>query len=131
VNTIMKHGNPELLVNMTNDAWFGDTSEPWEHMALSKMRAIEQRRFFVRSTNSGVSGFVDPAGRLIAHTGTFEQASLAAELAWLDGSTPYRLWGESPWWLASLAAVVLSFVRRRRAAASLGPPAPADEPSQL
>jgi len=114
VNKIMRGGEPALLVNLTNDAWFGDTSEPWEHMALAKMRAVEQRRFFVRSTNSGISGFVDPAGRLIARTKTFRQATLAEDVALLDLWSGYRLWGDTPFWLASLAALLMAFVPRDR-----------------
>ena len=113
VNKLMKHGDPELLVNMTNDAWFGDTSEPWEHMALAKMRAVEQRRFFVRSTNSGISGFVDPVGRLLKKTETFQEATIAENVAWLKLWAPYRLWGNSPDWLFSLAAFFFSFKKRR------------------
>lgn len=112
VNKLMKHGNPELLVNMTNDAWFGDTSEPWEHMALAKLRAVEQRRFFVRSTNSGISGFVDPVGRLLKKTETFERAAIAEDVAWLTLFSPYRLWGNIPYWLLSVASLVFAFTRK-------------------
>jgi len=114
VNRIMRRGNPALLVNLTNDAWFGDTSEPWEHMALAKLRAVEQRRFFVRSTNSGISGIVDPVGRLIAQTKTFEQATLAKDVALLDLGTGYRLWGDIPLWAATLASFLMAFVDRAR-----------------
>ncbi len=116
VNRIMKQGDAHLLVNMTNDAWFGDTIEPAQHMALSKMRAVEQRRFFVRSTNSGVSGVVDPVGRTLVESKTFVQAALAEEVAWLDLWTPYRLWGDLPWWLLSFASIGLSLKSRRKAA---------------
>ncbi len=71
-NDAVRHGDPELLVNMTNDAWFGDTTEPWEHLALAQLRAVEHRRYLVRGTNSGVSAVVDPVGRVIAHSGTFQ-----------------------------------------------------------
>ncbi len=114
VNRLMQHGNPELLVNMTNDAWFGDTAEPWEHMALAKMRAIEQRRFFVRSTNSGVSGFVDPVGRMMKNTGTFHKAAIAEDVAWLTIDTPFRHLGYKPWWALSFAAFAMAFFRRPR-----------------
>lgn len=111
VNQLMQKENPELLVNMTNDAWFGDTSEPWEHMALAKFRAVEQRRYLVRSTNSGISGFVDPVGRLVAQTNTFEQAAIAKDVAFLNSTTVYRVVGDSPWWLLSILAAVMSFLR--------------------
>ena len=60
--------NPEILINITNDDWFGPTAERYLHFALAIPRAIEQRRAFVRSTLTGVSGFVDPVGRLIKLT---------------------------------------------------------------
>jgi apolipoprotein N-acyltransferase len=57
--------HPQVLVNITNDAWFGNTSEPWEHLALSVFRAVEVRAPLVRTVNTGVSAFVDPAGRIV------------------------------------------------------------------
>ncbi len=114
VNKLMTHGEPELLVNMTNDAWFGDTSEPHEHMALAKLRAVEQRRYLIRSTNSGVSGVVDPVGRLVASTETFKEATLAENVAWLKLKTPYQFWGNGPWWLLSAFALGFAFIRRPR-----------------
>jgi len=59
---------PHLLVNITNDSWFGDTSEPWEHMALSVFRAVEMRTDLVRSVNTGVSAFIDSTGYVFAKT---------------------------------------------------------------
>jgi len=114
VNSIVKRGSPDLLANLTNDAWFGDTTEPWIHLALAQFRAIEHRRFFVRSTNSGVSAFVDPVGRIVSHTEPFKEQSLAANVAWLHNSTVYEHLGDSPWWLASIAILCAAFVSRRR-----------------
>ncbi len=114
VNSIMREGEADLLVNITNDAWFGDTTEPWIHLALSKLRAIEQRRFFVRSTNSGVSAVMDPVGRVVGHTGTFQEDTLAAEVAWLQGGTPYRVYGDAPWYLISLLSLGFAFIPRSR-----------------
>ncbi len=111
VNTMFRHDPGHLLVNMTNDAWFGDTIEPAIHMTLSKLRAVEQRRFFVRSTNSGVSGIVDPVGRTLGLTNTFEQAVLRRRVAWLEGSTVYRVVGDVPMGLMTLAALLAAFFR--------------------
>jgi apolipoprotein N-acyltransferase len=121
VNSIVRNGNPDLLANLTNDAWFGDSTEPWIHLALAKLRAVEHRRYFVRSTNSGVSAIIDPVGRVVAHTGTFRAESLAGEVAWLRGGTVYGTLGDGPFWLATLAAVYAA-VRRppRRLADRVG-----------
>jgi apolipoprotein N-acyltransferase len=116
VNRIVNNGNPDLIANLTNDAWFGDTTEPWIHLALAKLRAIEHRRYFVRSTNSGVSAVVDPVGRLVVSTPTFEQAARVAEVRWLRGKTAYEVLGDVPFWLLSAAAVALSFLAPRRKA---------------
>ncbi len=60
--------HPDLLVNLTSDSWFGARTEPWEHLALSVFAAIELRVALVRAVNSGVSGMIDPNGRLLART---------------------------------------------------------------
>lgn len=116
VNAMFRHKNAELLVNITNDAWFGDTIEPYQHLALSKLRAVEQRRFFVRSTNSGVSAFVDPVGRTMSQTGTFKQQTLDHDVAWLRNTTPYRVFGEWLTWLLAALGLGIAFVSRERCA---------------
>jgi apolipoprotein N-acyltransferase len=110
-NDAVRHGDPELLVNMTNDAWFGDTSEPWEHLALAQFRAIEHRRYLVRGTNSGVSAVVDPVGRVVARSGTFDTESLAAPIHWLRARTVYEKLGDWPWLIVSMGAFAAAFRR--------------------
>jgi apolipoprotein N-acyltransferase len=56
--------HPSLLVNITNDTWFGAKTEPWEHLALAVFGSVEQRTSMVRVVNSGVSAFIDPVGRV-------------------------------------------------------------------
>jgi apolipoprotein N-acyltransferase len=110
-NDAVRHGDPELLVNMTNDAWFGDTSEPWEHLALAQLRAIEHRRYLVRGTNSGVSAVVDPVGRVVARSGTFHPESIAAPIHWLRARTVYEKLGDWPWLIVSVGAFAAAFRR--------------------
>ena len=129
VNSIVRSGDPDLLVNITNDAWFGDTTEPWIHLALAELRAIEQRRYLVRSTNSGISAFVDPVGRVVAHTNPFKMEALAHEIAWVHASTPFEWWGNVPWWLVSIASFALAFRKRAPMPEAPAPtPAKAKEP---
>jgi apolipoprotein N-acyltransferase len=122
-NDAVRHGDPELLVNMTNDAWFGNTAEPWEHLALAELRAVEHRRFLVRGTNSGVSAVVDPVGRVLGHTGAFQQEGMTAVIHWMRAHTVYESIGDWPWLAVSAAALAAAFRRRRpahAAPASLG-----------
>jgi len=120
VNGMVAHADPDLLVNLTNDAWFGDSTEPWIHLALAKMRAIEHRRYLVRSTNSGVSAIVDPVGRVALHGGTFGEEALIGVAKWMRGTTVYEVVGDWPWVLASAAIFGMAFVTRERVRARLG-----------
>jgi apolipoprotein N-acyltransferase len=112
-NDAVRAGDPELLVNITNDAWFGDTTEPWEHLALAKLRAVEHHRYLIRATNSGVSAVMDPVGRVVGHTKTFEQTSLLADVRLLSSATVYQYVGDKLWYLWSLVAIVFAFRKRR------------------
>jgi len=117
-NRLLADPETDLLVNLTNDAWFGDTTEPWIHLALAKFRAIEHRRYFVRSTNSGVSAFIDPVGRIMAHTGTFREQTMVGVIHWLKGRTVYELLGDWPYWSVCALMVLAAFVRKRPTDAS-------------
>jgi apolipoprotein N-acyltransferase len=111
----------EVLVNLTNDAWFGDSAEPHAHLALAKLRSIESRRFLVRATNTGVSAIVDPVGRVTASGPSFVPTTVLGSVARLTERTVFTRLGEAPWWAAAL--VLLGLALRRR---SSGEPA-ADE----
>lgn len=107
---------PNLLVNVTNDAWFGNTSEPWIHLALAKFRAVETRRAMVRATNSGVSAFVDATGAVTSQSGVFVEAAFHDEVALLEGDTLYLRLGDWPLYLALLTLLLLigrALVRRQ------------------
>jgi apolipoprotein N-acyltransferase len=125
VNTLVRQGDADLLVNLTNDAWYGDTTEPWIHLALATFRAIEHRRFLVRSTNSGVSAFIDPGGRVLSHTQPFEKTTLSHEVAYLHPErTPYELYGDVPWWTCAVVLGFLCLRPRRQRSAAAEPAAP-------
>lgn len=116
VRRMMTETHPHLLVTLANDAWFGDSHEPWLHLGLAQLRAIEHRRWLVRATNSGVSALVDPAGRIVARTGLLTRENLRGTVHPLAGETLYARLGDWPGWLALLVVAVASFIDCRRAA---------------
>jgi len=93
-----------LLVNVTNDAWYGRTSAPFQHFSMAVFRAVENRRSLARSANTGISGFIEPTGKIIATTPIFEKASATAALPLMQISTLYTRFGD---WF-SLICVVIS-----------------------
>jgi apolipoprotein N-acyltransferase len=113
-------GIPEALVNVTNDSWYGDTHEPLIHLVLATFRSIETRRALIRSTNTGISAFVDPVGRMTKRSGQWTQETLVEEVPLIeDGSTTvYMMFGDVIGWLSLLAIVMGAFkafgLKRRR-----------------
>lgn len=98
--------HPNVIINVTNDAWFGQTAEPWLHLALAMFRAVENRMWLVRSTNTGVSAYVDAVGRL-RHATRLEDAEIAMlDVPMLDLPSPYRRLGDV-FSAACMLAVVL------------------------
>lgn len=106
VRRMMREARPHLLVTLANDAWFGDSQEPWIHLALARLRAIEHRRYLVRATNSGVSAIIDPAGRVVARTALLARATLRGVVRPLDGETVYARVGDWPGWTALIVVVI-------------------------
>jgi apolipoprotein N-acyltransferase len=97
----------ELLTTITNDAWFGRTSAPYQHFEQASMRAIEEGRYLVRSANTGVSGIVDPYGRVLARTEIFQAATVVGSVRLLGGSTIYARIGDAFAYLSVAVASAL------------------------
>lgn len=104
-----------LLVNITNDAWYGRSSAPYQSMAMAVFRAVENKRSLVRAANTGISGFVDPLGRVIQQTPIFTATAIKGSIPVLEEKTLFCAKGH---WLGlfSLALVPLFFIVRRRVA---------------
>jgi apolipoprotein N-acyltransferase len=104
-------GPAEALVNVTNDSWYGDTHEPLIHLVLATFRSIETRRALIRSTNTGISAFVDPVGRMYQRSGQWTQETLVADVPLItDGSTTlYMRLGDVIGWLSLIAIVLGAF----------------------
>jgi apolipoprotein N-acyltransferase len=106
-------GGSEMLTTITNDAWFGPTSAPYQHFEQASMRAIEEGRYLVRSANTGISGIVDPYGRVIARSGIFQPAVVVGDARFLKTSTFYARHGDILAYASVLATVALLLIARR------------------
>lgn len=129
---------PNLLINITNDAWFGATSEPYEHLALSVFRSVELRRALVRAVNTGVSAFIDSSGRVYNKSRSYDPVitpgvppvSLLDEVALLEGGqTVYAAVGDLFGYL-DLAGVLVLIVAGWRAARASGGRSAAPKPGR-
>lgn len=107
------------LVNITNDAWWGNSLAPHQHLQMARFRALETGRYMLRATNTGATAFIDAKGKIISHAPLFERTALTDWVTPMTGSTPYIRFGDKPilWvlflslglaWLVSL----LGFPRR-------------------
>ena len=101
-------GGAQLLVNVSNDAWFGRTSQPYQHHLMARVRSIENRRFTVRASNGGVSSIISPLGEIIVQTGLFERKAITGTVVRLDRKSVYTRYGDAvP--LFPLAVLIISF----------------------
>jgi apolipoprotein N-acyltransferase len=111
------HRGADLLVNITNDGWYGRTSAPFQHLAMAVFRAVENGKYLVRAANTGISAVVDPRGRVRQRTALFERTVLVADVAAVPGTTPYSRHGDVFAWGCLGAAIALTastLVRRSR-----------------
>ena len=103
-----------LLTTITNDAWYGRSSAPYQHFQQATMRAIEQGRFLVRAANTGISGIVDPYGRVLARTPLFETAVVVDDVRLLAGRTFYGRIGDLPAYTCAVLTAFVVWASRRR-----------------
>ncbi len=94
----------ELLTTITNDAWYGESSAAYQHFEMAAMRAVEQGRYMVRAANTGVSGIIDPYGRVLIRTNLFETTAVVGEARFVQERTLYARIGD----LVALVATVLT-----------------------
>jgi apolipoprotein N-acyltransferase len=101
-------GGAELLINISNDGWFGRSSAPAQHLMMARVRAVEGRRWLLRDTNNGYTVSVDPYGRIVARLPTDIRAELDAPYDFRSDLTPYVRWGDWFAWLCVAASVLLA-----------------------
>jgi apolipoprotein N-acyltransferase len=105
-----------VMINVSNDGWFGNSIAAFQHLQIARMRALEVGRWVVRATNNGMSAFIGPRGELVATAPRFEYATLTATVQPKSGLTPYARMGNAvivlPLFLIALWYVRLQFRAR-------------------
>ncbi len=98
-----------VLVEVSDDAWFGDSAGPWQHLQMARMRAIETGRYLLRDTNTGITAIVNAQGDVIASLPQFQRDILTGMYQPMQGQTPYMSWGR---WILPLLCVLLLLISR-------------------
>ena len=114
--SLMRHfvvDGSEMLTTITNDAWYGRSSAAYQHWDQAALRAIEGGRYLARAANTGISGFVDPYGRVLQKSALFEQRTKVDDLRFLTSRTIYSRIGDAVAWL-SLALTLAALLAARR-----------------
>jgi apolipoprotein N-acyltransferase len=104
-----------VLINISDDGWFGESSAAAQHLAMARVRAVENRRWLLRDTNDGITVSVDPYGRIAAQLPPKIRGKLDAPYGFRTDLTPYVRWGDWLPWVCVVAALVLLLVPARKA----------------
>lgn len=105
-----------FLVTITNDAWFGRTSAPYQHIAIATFRAVENHVFIARAANTGISGFIDPKGKILVQGGLFTEEAIAGTIRLSRDRTFYTRYGDVFAWVCSASSLLILaslFLRKR------------------
>ncbi len=109
-----KREKSHLLVNMTNDAWFGRTSAPYQHLSMTVFRAIETRLYLVRAANTGISAIIDPKGEILSRTEIFERTTLTGDVKIIDEKTCYAAYGDAFVYLCAIVLLIMTVLSMKR-----------------
>lgn len=112
---VQQNLNPQtdFLLTVSNDAWFGDSIGPWQHLQMARMRALELGKPVIRATNTGISAFINARGKIEAQAPQFEATTLTHQLAPVSGRTPYAVFGNTPIYILCLILTALWLIGNR------------------
>ena len=99
-----------VLVNISNDAWFGDSIAPHQHLQMARMRALETGRYMLRATNTGISAIINEKGDILDRSPLFKPYTLSGNAKIFSGLTPYAKFGDTPVIIFSLLSVLITFL---------------------
>ena len=95
----------QLLVNVSNDAWFGDSLAPHQHLQIARVRSLESGRYMIRATNTGISALIDDKGNIVSRSGQFVEDVVTGTVVPMQGSTPFIIWGN--WVVINISFILL------------------------
>ena len=101
-----------ILINVSNDAWFGDSIAPHQHLQIARMRAIENGRYFLRATNNGISAIIDNRGNVISRSPQFEKHVLNSNVILFSGATPFSKYGDTPLFIFFALFIFIYILKR-------------------
>lgn len=110
--------NSDMLITISNDAWFDGSLAPYQHLALAQMRALETGRYILRSTNTGITALANQRGEIVASIERGKRLTLTAQARLMTGQTPYMILNIWPVAILSLLIIILALWRRKLAAAT-------------
>ncbi|HDR1432964.1 TPA: apolipoprotein N-acyltransferase [Pasteurella multocida] len=107
----------DFILTVSNDAWFGDSIGPWQHLQMARMRALEFGKPVIRATNTGISVFIDEQGKIVAQAPQFIETTLTHKVTATEGQTPYAVFGNTAIYGLSLLLLLMrgfgALIRRR------------------
>ncbi|MGL4722374.1 MAG: apolipoprotein N-acyltransferase [Desulfovibrionaceae bacterium] len=101
-----------FIVNISNDAWFGNTGAAWQHLQHARIRAIEQSRYLVRATNTGISAVISPKGEIIKMTKKFEDAFIVEQIYVQTTQTPFYLMSKYMVYIICFSLLILFYIKK-------------------
>ena len=104
----------QLLVNVSNDAWFGDSLAPHQHLQIARVRSLESGRYMIRATNTGISALIDDQGRIIERSGQFVEEVVTGDVIPMQGRTPFIIWGNWVMITFMCGILLLVFIRNKK-----------------
>ncbi|MCB5191432.1 apolipoprotein N-acyltransferase [Methylobacillus arboreus] len=111
---ILQLPEASILVNTSNDAWYGESFAAYQHLQIAQARSMETARMMLRSTNTGATAIINPDGSLAAHAPHFQATTLEGEAQGYQGTTPYVRWGNWPILIALFTALGLLWRRKKK-----------------
>jgi apolipoprotein N-acyltransferase len=96
----------QLIINLTNDGWYGNSAAPYQHFAIARFRAVENRRYFIRAANTGISAIIEPSGKIQSSSGLLHEAVCEGRFEFIDKQTIYTRYGNLLVFLCAIISVV-------------------------